>query len=504
MDIHRIVKFYKLISHNQQLANNRHPMFERNLAMKVFGYVFVGFWAVYLLFFGVTFYFIFSESSIEPYDMINGGAIFFLAIDFFLRFGMQETPAQEIRPYKLLPIPITFLLNVFMIRIGLKVYNLFWHFFFVPFGLLSIPFYHGFGGLLGFLLGWWLLFVFNAYWYLIWRSLINKHILNLFFPLAVYGALFYFGYFHNEEQQWLFTFFMHLGQGFIAFNPAPFLTVLLAIAFLFVVNNKIQGSMVYTEIAKIDGNTKVRSSEMAYLNKFGIIGQYIKLEMKSTMRNLVVRKQFIIGVSCMILISLIFAFTDVYDDSIFMRSYICVYCFACLGVMTLTGIMCAEGNYMDGLMSRKESVLSLLKAKYYFNCMVIIIPVLIFMMPILAGKITLLEAVGSLFFTTGVIFPFLFQLAVYNNTTLHLNEKITKSGRSTKVQTIVSLVALFVPMFIMYILITISSISVASSIMFFIGLLGTLLHPMWLRNIYNRFMKRRYINMQGFRDTIHC
>ena len=69
------------------------------MVMKVFGYVFMGFWAVYLMFFGVTFYFIFSESSIEAYDMINGGAIFFLAIDFLLRFGMQETPAQEIKPY---------------------------------------------------------------------------------------------------------------------------------------------------------------------------------------------------------------------------------------------------------------------------------------------------------------------------------------------------------------------------------------------------------------------
>jgi hypothetical protein len=35
-----------------------------------------------------------------------------------------------------------------------------------------------------------------------------------------------------------------------------------------------------------------------------------------------------------------------------------------------------------------------------------------------------------------------------------------------------------------------------------VGLAGTLLHPVWLRNIYMRFMKRRYTNMMGFRDTI--
>lgn len=486
------------------MANKRHPMFERNMAMKVFGYVFMAFWAIYLMFFGVAFYFMFSESSIEAYDMINGGCIFFLAIDFCVRFGVQETPAQEIKPYKLLPIPVKFLLNVFMLRIGLGAYNLFWFFFFVPYGMLSVPFYHGVGGLLGFWLGWWLLFVLNAYWYLIWRSLINKHILNILFPLLAYAALIYFGYFHNEQHQWLFDFSMHLGQDFIAFNPVSVLLVLLAIAALFVINNKIQASMVYAEIAKVADNIKVKSSEMEFLNKFGIIGQYVKLEIKSTMRNLVVRKQFIIGVSYMILLSALFAFTDVYDGMPFMKAFICVYCFACLGVMTLTSIMCAEGNYMDGLMSRKESVLSLLKAKYYFNCIVTLFPLLVILMPIVEGKITVLESIACLFFTTGVIFPFLFQLAVYNNTTLHLNEKLTKSGRSTKTQTIVSLLAMFVPMFLMYILINLFSTNIASAIMLAIGLVGTLLHPLWLGNIYARFMKRRYINMAGFRDTMQA
>jgi hypothetical protein len=170
--------------------------------------------------------------------------------------------------------------------------------------------------------------------------------------------------------------------------------------------------------------------------------------------------------------------------------------------MTLTSIMCAEGNYIDGLMSRRESVLSLLKAKYYFNCAVTLLPAIIIVMPIIEGKISVLEAVACLFFTTGVIFPFLFQLAVYNNTTLHLNEKLTKSGRSTKLQTIISMVALFFPMLLMYVLIVAFSVNVASVVMLGVGLTGTLLHPVWLGNIYMRFMKRRYTNMMGFRDTI--
>ena len=142
MSINRIWLLYKLISANRKLAEKRHPMFERNMAMKIFTYVFIGFWAVYLMFFGVVFYFAFAGASIEAYDIITGGAIIFLAIDFLLRFGLQETPAQEIKPYKLLPIPEKYLLNFFLLRTGVSGFNLFWFFFFVPYGMLSVPLYH--------------------------------------------------------------------------------------------------------------------------------------------------------------------------------------------------------------------------------------------------------------------------------------------------------------------------------------------------------------------------
>ena len=39
------------------------------------------------------------------------------------------------------------------------------------------------------------------------------------------------------------------------------------------------------------------------------------------------------------------------------------------------------------------------------------------------------------------------------------------------------------------------------AVMAAIGLLGTLAHPLWLKNIYKRFMQRRYQNMEGFRSS---
>lgn len=48
------------------------------------------FWAGYLIFFGTTFAFALSEESREPYQIINGGLIIILALDFLIRFPFQK------------------------------------------------------------------------------------------------------------------------------------------------------------------------------------------------------------------------------------------------------------------------------------------------------------------------------------------------------------------------------------------------------------------------------
>lgn len=501
MNLSETIRLYRAIARNQRLQQRRHPMFEKNMAMKVFSYIMVAFWAAYFMFFGWMFYVIFDGGAIEAFDMIDGGMIFFLAIDFFMRFAMQETPAQDVKPYKLLPVSSSFLVNVFLLRQGLSIYNMFWAFFFVPFSLFAVVKFYGFLGMASYLFGWWLMFILNGYLYLMCRTLVNRWMPAIVLPVAAFAALIYFGIFYDEHLQWLFYATVWLGRLFTTLNPLYILLFLVAVVPLFLVNSIQQKASIYREISKTEVVKSVKSREFSFFNRFGVIGEYLKLEIRSTMRNAVVRKQFVTAIVCQLLLCALYSFSDVYDSMPFMQVYICVYNFACLSVMTLTGVMCAEGNYIDGLMSRHESIYSLLLAKYYFNCSLQILPLVISLMPIIEGKMTVDFAFACMFFTTGVIMPFLFQLAVYNDMTIRLNEKLTKSGRSTKEQMIFSSAALFVPMMVMYVLMNLWNAHVAAWLMIFIGLAGTCAHRYWLRNIYNRFMKRRHKNMAGFRDS---
>jgi hypothetical protein len=162
--------------------------------------------------------------------------------------------------------------------------------------------------------------------------------------------------------------------------------------------------------------------------------------------------------------------------------------------------MCYEGNYIDGLMSRRESIYELLRAKYYFNSLLLLIPLILVTPLIVIGKFTIWMNLGYLFFTVGVLYPAIFQLAVYNKETLPLNQKMT-GKQGNVMQQIVSVVLLFLPIGIEKISILLLGEIGGYMILIAMGLVGIFTHKLWLRNIYNRFMQRRYINMEGFRAS---
>ena len=185
-----------------------------------------------------------------------------------------------------------------------------------------------------------------------------------------------------------------------------------------------------------------------------------------------------------------------------MLSFWCYYCFSLYGLTTLAKVMGPEGNYIDLLLTHRENILSLLKAKYYFHVAVLFVPLLLMLPAVIAGKFSLLMMLAYIFITSGVLFLVLFQLAVYNKQTLPLDQKLTGKGNvENGLQTIIVLVSMFAPLALLSLLILLFDEHAAYTILLVIGLLFTLAHPWWLRNIYVRMMKRKYVNLEGFHAT---
>ena len=492
-------QLYKLICKNADLKEKRHPMLDKNRFMKFLMIFMWLYYAAILLFMGVVMGMGMKNSynGVAGYHVFDGGLLYLLICDFWFRFVLQETPAQQAQPYALLPVRRSFLMNVYLTRSGLAWGNLYWFFLLVPFGLIAIAIPVGWIAFFGWLLGWWLLLVMNGYAYLFCRALCLKHLLWVLLPAAIHGGILALMLLPDKNP--LDMPCTILMNDFLHWKVLPFLFVGVIIAVLYWANYKLQMGMVYDEVGKKEEKEIKHATQFNFLNRYGKLGEYFKLEIKQRMRNKSVRMAFFVGLGFMIFLSAISYFTPAYDGS-FMRSFICLYNYVVLGMMTLVTIMCYEGNYIDGLMSRKESILQLLTAKYYFNILLLIIPPIILLPLMIVGKLSVWMNVGYFFFTAGVLYPLLFQMAVYNSNTLPMNAKITsKQGNTT--QQIVSTLIFFLPIGLEKAATAILGNPWGYVLLAVLGIIGIVSHRYWLRNVYTRFMARRYKNMEGFRAS---
>ena len=492
------LSLFLLLRKNNRLSYRRSPAFEQSVVAQVMLYLGAGFMVVYLIMLGTILAMSANESG-HPGLLISVLPIFLL-IDFGMRFMVQQTPAVLVTPYLLLPLPRLSVIEHFLVSSLLSGYNLMWLSLFLPYCV--VIFFGGaeFLATLGVLISGMLLVLVNSQWYLLMRTLIGRSLLWWALPIVVYG-----GYLvpmllsdNNATCDAVLDFFVKVGSsGWMS------LVALSLLSLFFTINRALQFRFAYEEVA----NMQKKESDMkrvfnfGFLDRFGQIGEYLKLEIKSIMRNKAVRSRVIMSLTLIIVLSVLVAYTDIYD-SFMMRNFWCYYCFALYGMTTLVKIMAPEGNYIDLLLVHRENILALLRAKYYFHVAILIVPLLIMTPAVIEGKFTWLMMLAYITTTSGLLYGTLFQLAVYNKQTIPLNQKITGKGNvENGLQMIIEMVAMFLPLVSVTVLLLVFDETTAYLIMIAVGVVCTLTHPWWLRNIYMRMMRRKYENLDGFRAT---
>ena len=493
------LQLFFLLRKNTKLSEKRHPMFEANQYGKFFGYIGIAIVAIEFIAIGTFMGWIAAKDD-EP-QILFFVLPFLMIVDFFMRFMTQQTPLMLVKPYLLTPISKYSAIECFLTSQILDTGNLFWMTIFLPYTFIVWC-----GGMtiwaaLGMLLLFHLIVVVNSQWYLLVRTLINQSMWWWALPGVFYGSLILPLFLLPDKI--LDKIFDGIGDfvGDNAFSWWTFALFILLFVVLFAINRRLQMRLIYDEISKKEKTKLKHVSEFQALNRFGQIGEYLKLEIKSTMRNKAIRTRFIQGLCLIMFFSLMIAFGSVYNTS-FERNFWCLYAFIFFGTVNLIKVMCPEGNFIDMLMVHEENILTLLRAKYYFYCAILILPLLFYLIPIFAGKFSILMVLAYLLTATGPVYCMLFQMAVYNKTTLPLNDKITgKNQMENKWQAIVSMIGFFVPVAIVMLLQAIFSDEIAYLVLIVIGLGFTVTEPYWMRNIYRRMMQRRYQNLEGFHTT---
>ena len=485
---------FRLLRSHVNLSYKRSPAFDQNRWAKVLMYFGGAFFALYLIIYGTA---IGAAADGEAGTIISLMVVI-LPIDFLLRFIFQSTPAMMVKPYILLPISRYTAIECFLLSSHISGYNFLWLAMFVPYTIIVIAGGASWVAALMVLLSSLLCIILNSQIYLFFRTLVNRNVLWILPGIALY-ALPYLPFAFDSKGK-LFKKVLDTVQEHGAdwwMLPA----ILLLLAVLFFINRHFQFKYVYEEISKKKEKELKKVSDFKFFNRFGIVGEYLKLELKANIRNKVMRSRTIMSLALVVAFSLLVAYTPVYDNPM-MTNFWCLYCFAIYSVTSLIKIMGQEGNYIDLLMVHHESILSILKAKYWFYCVVLIVPFILMLPAVFTGKFTLLMLTAYMLLTAGFIHFIIFQLAVYNKQTLPLQQKITGKGNiENGMQIVIELVALLGPGIIVGVGYLTVGLTATYIFMCVTGLALVLTSSLWLRNIYNRMMQRRYENLEGFHAT---
>ncbi len=490
----------KTLRKHGKLSDERNPAITQNKVAKVLGYVMFGFMILYLMFFAVMFSLIANSTTrYTACEMIFGMMPFILTVDFLMRFLVQQTPSQRIKPYILLPISKYVCIDSFLFNSITSWGNLVWMALFIPYAIMSILFVEGFSVVLAFLLATYLLIIANSQWYMLSRTMILKSFYWWLLPIAVYALIFspwYLG--HEAGIMKLCKTYAVIGDGVSHWSPLVFLGILLLIVVLIAINRRLQFYSIYSELSRNEKTTIKHVTELNQLDRFGLVGEYLKMEVKSIMRNKNIRKGFITAIILIVVFSVLISFTDIYAGG--MTKFLVVYNFAIVGAMLLIKVMCYEGNYIDCLMVHKESIMSLLKAKYIFSSALLILPMLLMIPIVVMGKCSLLMLIGIMLLTAGPIHASFLYMSIFNNQTIPLNTKfIGKGGMENNfIQIAVEFGAFLLPLVLINLFPHLFGEIGGAIAIIIIGLTFIALSPVWIRDIYKRMMKRRYKNLESF------
>ena len=503
-----------------RLSEERSMFADKKLASKIFIVIGMLFSAVYFAFLAIAVGMA-SNSIVNDADSdiyVSTAGIFmaflpmFLLIDYGIRLSMSSTPMQFIRPYTTLPVPRYAVVDCFLINTMTQAINFMWLSLSVPFCMLSVMFRYGIWEALLFIIAIQLIFTLNSLLYVLVRVFANRNFLFWIIPLLVYALplIPLLKCFESPSKGLdLFMFFnTKVGDWLVNGNVLAWIVFLGIITAMFFINRRVQYKASYKDTAEATDTKELKNvSQLSMFDRFGMIGQYIKIDIKSIMRNKAVKKQFIMIIVVTVLFSLINTFSDTYADAgMFDYKFWTNYSFILVVLMQAMGIMTQEGNYIECLMVRKESIYDLMKAKYFIMLLIMLLPFTIMISMVISGKITFLFLLAMYFFTAGPVAFGMMHMVYFNNYSIPLNAVVTKSGSGAggevkTISSVIAIAALLVPSMLISGLEMLMPTNAVYILLLVTGILFTATNSLWLRNIYRLFMKRRYRNMEGFRET---
>lgn len=488
------------IIRQQWLKGIRAQGFYKNLAVNIL----LGFFALYmagiLLFLGFSLDEILEGTSSDknPMELFNSGMLYILLGGLLLRFLLQQLNTITFESYQILPIKRSALVNILLLKPLFAFVNYFQLFVTVPFAIQSVSKYYDGATAVRFII----MTVFLVWFNSLTAALLKRRFGSDFKTFIVFVAIIALVVALEVLKVFSFSELSESIFNFTVLNPVGLLIPLAAVVCSYLLNRLFFSKNYYAEnFNKKNKTEKILGGDIAFLNRFGLIGDLISNEIRLILRHK--RTKSILYMSGFFLFyGLIFYTNNAYQDRESFLFFVAMFMTGLLMLMFGQWLLSWDSNYFDCLMTKNIPVRTYLSANYYlmiaFNilCFLLTIPYFYF------GTKIIYMHIAAFIFNSGVNVYLLLFLATFNTRRIDLSRSSAMNYQGTTYKSfLIVLPIMFIPMILVGVLSTFFSMAVALWVLVILGIAGILLHKQLMNLCVWQFNRRKYALAEGFREN---
>ncbi len=434
----------------------------------------------------------------DVFAIFNGGIIYYLCADLFVRFFMYSLPVINIESYLALPIKKSKILNFILLKSSINIFNVLPLLVFIPFALKVIN--ANYSGILAF--SWFVLMIVlvlnNSFLlHYLKRKFIDKPAIIGFFAFIIGSA-----YFLDKFDIFSLSEISSNVLTYISYNPIFIIVPVIILALNYGINYTYLKSRMSIEEVNVKKQKKVDGlSKLKYLDSFGDLGEMILLELKLVWRNK--RCRSVINMSPIFLFYGFFF----YPQEIYLEGFgflIFVGIFMTGGIMFNYGqyMLSWESNYFDGIIANNIDFYKHFRAKYYMIISTVIICYILTIPYVFFGTKVLIINTATFLFNLG----FLSVLLMYFSSNSRKRMDMSKSSAFNYQGLGATNWIMVLPFFILPILIWLPfnlmgvpywGIGVIGGI----GVISLAFHKSLMKIVVKRFEEKKHLIAEGFREV---
>lgn len=437
---------------------------------------------------------VYPRQNVVP--IFCGFILYYFSFDIVMRFTIQELPVLTIQPYLGQNIRRQQLVAFLNIRALFHFLNLVPLFLFVPFACTDIARGYGTGATAAFITAIFFLTLFSNYLILFIK---RKTIINAWWLVGFIAAIVAFimlDFFNILSlRKWS-------GGAFISLLTRPSLVLIpIGLGMASYINNYrfLLGNLYLDEGVK---NEKEKSSrEYTWLQRLGLSGELIALDIKLMLRNQ--RPKYILRMSVLFMAYgfIFYRKENLADPHMYILLFAAIFMTG-IFIMNYGQFLFAwHSKYFDGLMASNIGIPAFIRSKFMlYNAVSTAAFVITSLYGIISWKLLIVQLAAWLY-NIGINSVLSIYLATLNYKAIDLTRSASFNFQGTGViQWLYAFVLILVPYLIYWPLAKFVGPWTGYAVVGGLGLISLLMQGYWVETLTRQFQQRKYLILEGFRE----